>query len=64
MLYTNNYRASVQVFGVFIFCSALITLLDGSRACAFPEMRFFNLKLSVPMLPLSWAALYLGVHSA
>jgi O-antigen/teichoic acid export membrane protein len=64
MLYTNNYRASVQVFGVFIFCSALITLLTDPVLRAFPEMRFFNLKLSVLMLPLSWAALYLGVHSA
>lgn len=62
-LFTKEYEASVPVFtvhllGILVFVTVPTTILR-----AFDDLKFFRLKLSLMMLPISFAALYVGVKS-
>jgi O-antigen/teichoic acid export membrane protein len=63
-LFTENYRDAIPLFGIHILGSVLVLLLTEPVLRAFPELKFFNLKLSLLMLPLTAILLYMGIHYA
>jgi O-antigen/teichoic acid export membrane protein len=63
-LFTKNYEAAVAVFTINLFNILLFIAVPTSIIRAFEELKYFRLKLSIAMLPVSFAALYAGIHAA
>ncbi|HVG20364.1 MAG TPA: hypothetical protein VNI02_15040, partial [Blastocatellia bacterium] len=63
-LFTKNYEAAVAVFTINLLNILLFIAVPTSIIRAFEELKYFRLKLSVAMLPVSFAALYAGIHAA
>jgi O-antigen/teichoic acid export membrane protein len=62
-LFTKDYEGSVPIFavhllGILVFITVPTTILR-----AFDDLKFFRLKLSLMMLPVSFIVLYIGVKS-
>jgi O-antigen/teichoic acid export membrane protein len=62
-LFTREYEASVPIFTVNLLGILLYITVPTSIIRAFDELKFFRLKLSLAMLPVSFAVLYFAVHS-
>ncbi|HEX8185607.1 MAG TPA: oligosaccharide flippase family protein [Blastocatellia bacterium] len=63
-LFTKNYEAAVAVFTINLLNILLFIAVPTSIIRAFEELKYFRLKLSIAMLPLSFVALYTGIHAA
>jgi O-antigen/teichoic acid export membrane protein len=64
LLFTTTYRDAIPLFGIHILGSAIILLLTEPILRTFSEMRYFSLKLSLVMLPLTGIGLYAGIRAA
>jgi O-antigen/teichoic acid export membrane protein len=62
-LFTPTYAAAAPIFAVNLFIIVLDIGITGPVLRAFPEMRFFRLKLCLALLPLAWVALGVGVRT-
>ncbi len=63
LLFTANYAGSVPIFAI-----NLITVLLGISVHLhilrlFDRLKFFRLKLYLALIPVTWGALYLGLHT-
>jgi O-antigen/teichoic acid export membrane protein len=63
-LFTKNYEPAVAVFTINLLNILLFIAVPTSIIRAFEELKYYRLKLSVAMLPVSFAALYAGIHAA
>ena len=63
-LFTATYASATPVFAVNIFNLLLHIFLAGTLLRAFPEFRFFRIKFCLVLLPVTWAALYVGVGAS
>jgi O-antigen/teichoic acid export membrane protein len=63
-LFTKSYEAAVAVFTINLLNILLFIAVPTSIIRAFEELKYFRLKLSITMLPISFAALYTGIHTA
>jgi O-antigen/teichoic acid export membrane protein len=64
LLFTSAYRESVPLFGIFLFTALLPMTLTGSLIRAHEEFKFFRFKLHLALLPVTFGALYAGIHAA
>ncbi len=64
LLFTKAYESSVPIFAIFSLNLLLSITLTGPIIRAFADLKFFRLKLSLILLPLLAAALYIGIHYA
>jgi O-antigen/teichoic acid export membrane protein len=64
LLFTSAYREAAPLFGIFLFTALLPMTLTGSLIRAYEEFKFFRIKLHLALLPVTFGALYAGVHAA
>jgi O-antigen/teichoic acid export membrane protein len=64
LLFTSAYREAAPLFGIFLFTALLPMTLTGSLIRAYDEFKFFRIKLHLALLPVTFGALYAGVHAA
>jgi O-antigen/teichoic acid export membrane protein len=64
LLFTSNYREAAPLFGIFLFTALLPMTLTVSLIRAHEEFKFFRLKLHLALLPVTFGALYAGIHAA
>ena len=62
-LFTRNYLGAVPIFSINLI-NLLLWMPNGGLVRAFAELRYFRLKLYLVLFPLSWAVLYVGIHTA
>lgn len=60
-LFTKAYAASTAIFAINLFNLLLYVLLIGAMLRAFPEMKYFRIKFCLLLLPITVAALYIGL---
>ena len=61
-LFTATYAAATSIFAVNLFNILLSILLVGTVLRAFPELRYFRIKFCLLLLPITFGALYVGIH--
>jgi O-antigen/teichoic acid export membrane protein len=64
LLFTNAYSDAAPLFGIYLFSALLPITLTGSPIRAHEDFKFFRFKLHLALLPLTFGALYLGIHAA
>jgi O-antigen/teichoic acid export membrane protein len=64
LLFTSAYEASAPLFGIYLFSALLPITLTGSPIRAYEKFKFLRFKLHLALLPLTFGALYLGIHAA
>ncbi len=64
LLFTSAYREAAPLFGICLFSALLPITLTGSTIRAHEEFKFFRFKLHLALLPVTFGALYLGIHTA
>jgi O-antigen/teichoic acid export membrane protein len=64
LLFTSAYSEAAPLFGIYLFSALLPITLTGSPIRAHEEFKFFRLKLHLALLPLTFGALYVGIHAA
>jgi O-antigen/teichoic acid export membrane protein len=64
LLFTSAYSEAAPLFGIYLFSALLPMTLTGSPIRAHEEFKFFRLKLHLALLPVTFGALYVGVHAA
>jgi O-antigen/teichoic acid export membrane protein len=64
LLFTSVYSEAAPLFGIYLFSALLPVTLTGAPIRAHEEFKFFRLKLHVALLPLTFGALYMGIHAA
>ena len=64
LLFTNAYSEAAPLFGIYLFSALLPITLTGSPIRAHEEFKFFRFKLHLALLPVTFGALYVGIHSA
>src|SRR5262245_1047919 len=64
LLFTNAYREAAPLFGIYLFSALLPATLTGSPIRAHEEFKFFRFKLHLALLPVTFVALYVGIHAA
>ncbi|MGH9752302.1 MAG: lipopolysaccharide biosynthesis protein [Blastocatellia bacterium] len=64
LLFTDAYREAAPLFGIYLFSALLPMALTGSPIRAHEEFKFFRFKLHMALLPVTFAALYAGIHAA
>jgi len=64
LLFTSAYREAAPLFGVYLFSALLPMTLTGSPIRAHEEFKFFRFKLHLALLPVTFVALYAGIHAA
>jgi O-antigen/teichoic acid export membrane protein len=64
LLFTSAYSDAAPLFGIYLFSALLPMTLTGSPIRAHEEFKFFRLKLHLALLPVTFGALYAGIHAA
>jgi O-antigen/teichoic acid export membrane protein len=64
LLFTSAYREAAPLFGIYLFSAMLPMTLTGSPVRAHEEFKFFRFKLHLALLPVTFGALYVGIHAA
>jgi O-antigen/teichoic acid export membrane protein len=64
LLFTSAYREAAPLFGIFLLTALLPMTLNGSLIRAYEEFKFFRIKLHLALLPMTFGALYAGIHTA
>ncbi|HKQ80557.1 MAG TPA: oligosaccharide flippase family protein [Blastocatellia bacterium] len=64
LLFTNAYREAAPLFGIYLFIALLPMTLTGSLIRAHEEFKYFRFKLHLALLPVTFGALYVGIHAA
>lgn len=64
LLFTKAYVAAVPIFTIYLFSFLLPMTLTGAPVRAHEEFKFFRFKLHLALLPVTWAALYVGIQAA
>src|SRR5262249_19424641 len=64
LLFTSVYREAAPLFGIYLFSALLPMTLSGSPIRAHEEFKFFRFKLHLALLPVTFGALYVGIHTA
>ncbi|HEU0180190.1 MAG TPA: oligosaccharide flippase family protein [Blastocatellia bacterium] len=64
LLFTDAYREAAPIFGIYLFSALLPMTLTGSPIRAHEEFKFFRFKLHLALLPVTFGALYAGIHAA
>ena len=64
LLFTSDYIEAAPLFGIYLFCALLPMTLTGSLIRAHEEFKYFRLKLHLTLLPVTFGALYVGIHLA
>jgi O-antigen/teichoic acid export membrane protein len=64
LLFTSAYIEAAPLFGIYLFSALLPMTLTGSPLRAHEEFKYFRLKLHLALLPVTFGALYLGIHAA
>src|SRR5262245_45167755 len=64
LLFTSAYREAARLFGIYLFSALLPMTLTGSPIRAHEEFNFFRFKLHLALLPVTFVALYAGIHAA
>ncbi|HKP87284.1 MAG TPA: lipopolysaccharide biosynthesis protein [Blastocatellia bacterium] len=63
-LFTKQYKESAIIFAINLLLLPMYLSVYTSFLRAFDDLRFFRLKLSVVMIPLTCGLLYAGIHMA
>lgn len=63
-LFTKQYSQSTIIFAINLLLLPLYLSVYTSFMRAFDDLRFFRLKLSIVMIPVTCALLYAGIHFA
>jgi len=64
LLFTDAYREAAPIFGIYLFSALLPMTLTGSPIRAHEEFKFFRFKLHLALLPVTFVAIYAGIHAA
>jgi O-antigen/teichoic acid export membrane protein len=64
LLFTSAYSEAAPLFGIYLFSALLPMTLTGSPIRAHEEFKFFRFKLHLALLPVTFGALYAGIHAA
>jgi O-antigen/teichoic acid export membrane protein len=64
LLFTDAYIEAAPLFGIYLFSALLPMTLTGAPIRAYEEFKFFRFKLHLALLPLTFGALYVGIHAA
>ncbi|HEY9433761.1 MAG TPA: lipopolysaccharide biosynthesis protein [Blastocatellia bacterium] len=64
LLFTSAYSEAAPLFGIYLFSALLPMTLTGSPIRAHEEFKFFRFKLHLALLPVTFGALYIGIHAA
>jgi O-antigen/teichoic acid export membrane protein len=64
LLFTSAYSEAAPLFGIYLFSALLPMTLTGSPIRAHEEFKFFRFKLHLALLPVTFGALYVGIHAA
>jgi O-antigen/teichoic acid export membrane protein len=64
LLFTDAYHDAAPIFGVCLFSALVPMTLTGVSIRAYDEFKFFRFKLHLALLPVTFGALYVGIHSA
>jgi O-antigen/teichoic acid export membrane protein len=64
LLFTSAYSEAAPLFGIYLFSALLPATLTGSPIRAHEEFKFFRFKLHMALLPVTFGALYVGIHAA
>jgi O-antigen/teichoic acid export membrane protein len=64
LLFTSAYSEAAPLFGIYLFSALLPITLTGSPIRAHEEFKFFRFKLHLALLPVTFGALYVGIHAA
>jgi O-antigen/teichoic acid export membrane protein len=64
LLFTKQYADSVPLFAINLAMLPLYVIVCTAVLRAFDDMKFFRLKLSLAMIPLSAFLLYFGINAA
>lgn len=64
LLFTSAYGGAAPLFGIYLFSALLPMTLTGSPIRAHEEFKFFRFKLHLALLPVTFGALYVGIHAA
>ncbi|MCI0490569.1 MAG: lipopolysaccharide biosynthesis protein [Blastocatellia bacterium] len=63
-LFTKNYAASAPIFAVNLLLLPAYLSVYTVVLRSFDELKYFRLKLSIAMIPVTCAALYIGINVA
>jgi O-antigen/teichoic acid export membrane protein len=61
-LFTDKYSAAVPIFAINLLSIFLFISVPTSIIRAFDDLKYFRLKLSLAMIPISFALLYAAIH--
>ncbi len=64
LLFTDAYSEAAPLFGIYVFSALLPMTLTGAPIRAYEEFKFFRFKLHLALLPVTFGALYAGIHAA
>ena len=64
LLFTSAYSEAAPLFGIYLFSALLPMTLTGAPIRAHEEFKFFRFKLHLALLPVTFGALYVGIHAA
>jgi O-antigen/teichoic acid export membrane protein len=64
LLFTSAYSEAAPLFGIFLLTALLPMTMNGSLIRAYEEFKFFRIKLHLALLPMTFGALYAGIHAA
>src|SRR5262245_10442215 len=64
LLFTSAYSDAAPLFGIYLLSALLPMTLTGSPIRAHEEFKFFRFKLHLALLPVTFGALYAGIHAA
>ena len=64
LLFTKAYSEAAPLFGIYLLSALLPITLTGSTIRAHEEFKFFRFKLHLALLPVTFGALYMGIHAA
>jgi O-antigen/teichoic acid export membrane protein len=64
LLFTSDYAASADIFAINLLLLPMYLCVYTAFMRSFDDLKFYRLKLSLVMIPVTAAALYTGIHSA
>jgi hypothetical protein len=64
LLFTSAYIEAAPIFGVCLLTALIPMTLTGAPIRAHEEFKFFRFKLHLALLPMTFGALYVGIHAA
>lgn len=63
-LFTKNYEGAAPIFAINLLNILLYICVPTSILRSFEDLKYVRLKLSLAMIPVAAAALYVGIHAA